>query len=120
MFKQGLLKQYASTISVFARIMDVALILLIGLFAYSLHVDEWPLGTHYIGMFVRAALLVLLIFPFFGIYRSWRGRSLAHEMRQCTLAWGSVLACLILLTFVTKTSANYSRLWFGLWARPCD
>ena len=116
MFKQGFLKQYSSTISLFARVVDVILIVAIGLVVYAAYVQEWPMASHYPGMFVRAGLLVLLVFPLFGIYQSWRGGSLLHELRQCTLAWGVVLVALIMLAFLTKTGALYSRGWLGLWA----
>ena len=116
MFKQGILKQHSSTITLFARVVDVILIVAIGLVAYAAYVQEWPMASHYPGMFVRAGLLVLLVFPLFGIYQSWRGGSLFHELRQCTLAWGVVLVALIMLAFLTKTGALYSRGWLGLWA----
>ena len=116
MLKHGLLKQYSSTISLFARVMDAGLIVLIGLVVYLGYVNEWPMAPHYPGMFVRAGLLVLLVFPLFGIYQSWRGGSLIHELRQCSLAWGVVLVALIMLAFLTKTGALYSRVWLGLWA----
>jgi len=116
MFKGGFLKQHASTMSVVARVMDAVLVVAIGWFSYFLYVDQWPASVHYTGMMVRALLLVLLVFPMFGMYRSWRGVSLVEELRQCTFAWGTVLICLVLLAFMTKTSAAYSRVWFGLWA----
>jgi Undecaprenyl-phosphate glucose phosphotransferase len=116
MFKRGFLKQHSSTISLFARIMDAALIVLIGLITYAGYVDVWPMASHYPGMFVRAALLVLVVFPLFGIYQSWRGGSLIHELRQCSLAWALVLVALIMLSFLTKTGAQYSRMWLGFWA----
>ena len=116
MFKQGILKQHSSTITLFARIVDVILIVAIGLIVYAAYVRAWPMASHYPGMFVRAGLLVLLVFPLFGIYQSWRGGSLLHELRQCTLAWGVVLVALIMLAFLTKTGALYSRGWLGLWA----
>jgi putative colanic acid biosynthesis UDP-glucose lipid carrier transferase len=116
MFKRGFLKQNASAITLIARFVDVLLILAIGLIAYAGYVNQWPMEPQYPGMFVRAGLLVLLVFPLFGIYQSWRGGSLYDELRQCTLAWGVVLVALIMLMFVTKTGSLYSRMWLGLWA----
>ena len=116
MFKRGFFKQHASTFALFARIMDVALIVLIGVVVYADYVAEWPMSIHYSGIFVWTALLVLLVFPLFDIYQSWRGGSLIHELRQCSLAWGVVLMVVIILAFLTKTGDLYSRMWLGLWA----
>ena len=116
MFKRGFLKQHSSTITLFARIVDVLLIVAIGLIVYAAYVQAWPMASQYPGMFVRAGLLVLVVFPLFGIYQSWRGGSLLLELRQCTLAWGVVLVALIMLAFLTKSGALYSRGWLGLWA----
>ncbi len=116
MFRKGWLKQYSSAVSVVARIMDVILPMAAGLAVYALYVNVWPMEHHYHVIFVRAALLVLLLFPLFGLYRSWRGGNLLHEVWRITLAWGAVMVAVILLAFMTKTSAMYSRVWLGTWA----
>ena len=51
-----------------------------------------------------------------GLYRSWRGGDLFREIRNLTVAWGGVVVSLIILAFMTKDSAIFSRVWIGSWA----
>ena len=111
MFGGGILKQYSSSFTLLARLADAVVSVLVGVVAYSWYLTIWPMGSQYTTLMVLAALLVMLIFPLFGLYQSWRGRGVFHEVRQCTLAWGSVVISLIIITFLTKTSAEYSRVW---------
>jgi putative colanic acid biosynthesis UDP-glucose lipid carrier transferase len=58
----------------------------------------------------------VFIFSLSGIYESWRGRSLFQQVKVLTLSWFSVVTLLILLAFLTKTSAVFSRQWMVAWA----
>lgn len=109
-------KDHSTIFSGVVRCGDVFFTLIAGLGAYVLHLGWWPVPNTYQIAFVLAELLVLLLFPAFGLYRSWRGGGLAAEIRRITVAWISVLIVLIVLSFVTKTSVWYSRGWIGLWA----
>jgi putative colanic acid biosynthesis UDP-glucose lipid carrier transferase len=60
-----------------------------------------------------------LIFPISGIYASYRQRSLFTLARRVTLGWFSVLTVLLILSFASKTSANFSRVDTSLWAFSC-
>ena len=84
-------------------------------------VSGWAAGLIYLELpgyklgLVLAALLCLVLFPPFGMYRAWRGASLSEEIRTITLAWTTTLVILTFLAFVTKTGADFSRGWFLLW-----
>jgi putative colanic acid biosynthesis UDP-glucose lipid carrier transferase len=62
-----------------------------------------------------ALLLVTWTFPRFGLYHPWRGASIVEEIRRVSLAWGATFLVLATLAVITKTAADYSRIWFGLW-----
>lgn len=84
-------------------------------------VSGWVAGLIYLELpgyklgLVLAALLCLVLFPPFGMYRAWRGASLGEEIQTITLAWATTLVILTFLAFVTKTGADFSRGWFLLW-----
>ncbi|HET7301248.1 MAG TPA: undecaprenyl-phosphate glucose phosphotransferase [Oleiagrimonas sp.] len=69
----------------------------------------------YLTAAVLGVLLTLLIFPFAGVYRSWRGLGLAMEVARVCLAWSMVMAALLALSWVLKSSGDYSRLWVVSW-----
>src|SRR6185437_6137086 len=52
----------------------------------------------------------------FKLYGSWRGEKLTTEIAQVWLAWTAVLLVTLAFGWVFKATADYSRLWFGLWA----
>jgi putative colanic acid biosynthesis UDP-glucose lipid carrier transferase len=112
---RGLLKEYASVWEGVLRMSDATAAALSGSAAAWLYVG--PLHDHagyLIGMIV-AVLLVLVAFPAFGVYRTWRGGSIALELRSLTLAWAAVLAALAVLAFLTKRGTEFSRAWFLIW-----
>jgi hypothetical protein len=94
---------------VFARLLDVALIIL-GAVAASLRGLG---GTQRVAVdwtFVAVAVAsALLLFPVFGVYRSWRGRSKLRLAGQISLAWIVAQACAVALLFALHQIAPVSR-----------
>jgi putative colanic acid biosynthesis UDP-glucose lipid carrier transferase len=113
---RGLLKEYGSLWETVLRGTDAAAAGATALIAAWLYVG--PLHdraeSYSIGMLI-AVLLVLIVFPAFGVYRTWRGGSIALELREVTLAWTSVLATLAVLAFLAKRGTDFSRAWFLIW-----
>ena len=111
-------KNYFSVVSFVVRSMDAVIVLLSGVLAYVLKFpfSELSMPVHYSVVIFLGSLLTLLIFPFFGVYYSWRGRSLFQLFGQLFLAWGVVLLSIVVLVFSVKMSERYSRLWFAEWA----
>lgn len=103
--------------------MDWLAIYMSGIFAYyAVGLDEFfaSLGTYsmpiaYTYVLAIAVLLAIAIFPFFPLYRTWRGGSIYQEIKFIFLGW--LLTAFLLATFalMTKTGAVYSRLWAGVW-----
>jgi putative colanic acid biosynthesis UDP-glucose lipid carrier transferase len=60
--------------------------------------------------------LTALILPTAGLYSSFRSRSLFALALRVSRSWLLVLGSLLLLIFVTRTGASFSRLDSSLWA----
>ncbi|MGX7005117.1 hypothetical protein [Caballeronia sp. KNU42] len=96
---------------VLARLLDVTLIVL-GAVAASIcrsahglrAVDDW----NFVAFSVACALF---LFPLFGVYRSWRGRSKLRLAGHISVAWLVTQACAVALMFALH--------WSGLCRPRC-
>ena len=110
---EGFLRPYQSRISLFQRLLDA------GWICFAL----WIPHRLYIGASadynVVLAALSVVCFYFFaasrGLYASWRVGGLADEITDLLIAWGEVVVVLVMLAFITKTSANLSRIAVMAW-----
>jgi putative colanic acid biosynthesis UDP-glucose lipid carrier transferase len=111
-----LLKENAGTLEWVFRLLDPLLVTLVAWVVYRLYLDDWSMPENYWYALFTTGLLVLIVFPFFRIYRAFRGASLWTEMQSLVSAWGAVAVILIVLFFSTKTGASFSRVWMAAWA----
>jgi len=103
--------------SVLARIIDVAAIAGGALIAAALrHAKIVPLSDAQTIALAFNCLLAVWMFPAFGIYQSWRGKSLYDLFTRLCLAWIAVEAAGILLSFSVHRADVLSRLWLAWWA----
>jgi putative colanic acid biosysnthesis UDP-glucose lipid carrier transferase len=58
-------------------------------------------------------VLVLLLFPVFGIYETWRGKSLPTMLARVAAAWLVVVVSGLMLVFTLHRAETISRLWFA-------
>ncbi|HFC53535.1 MAG TPA: undecaprenyl-phosphate glucose phosphotransferase, partial [Gammaproteobacteria bacterium] len=116
MLPSGLLKQHSSTLTTITRLADVVAVALSGHLAFGLRFGEWELFPHYQVALLLAALLTAVVFPRFGMYHSWRGKSRLNQLHRITISWLTILLLLIVIAFLTKTSATFSRQWAMIWA----
>ena len=97
--------------------MDALLITLCGLASFRWHFgshEQAPMLARY-SLLVLAAIVMMLGFSRH-IHRSWRGNRLTDMLKPVLLSWFYSLAIIIAWLFLSKTSTNVSRLWFGTWA----
>jgi len=112
---RGVLKEYASMWELVLRTADAAVVALSGLLAAWIYLGALPEQSSYPLGIVLAILLTVIVFPTSGLYRTWRGASVLVEVREVTLAWGTVLAALAVIAFLTKRGPEFSRGWFLIW-----
>lgn len=100
-----------------AMALDVLIISGCGLLTYL-----WYHGTADQGhvplaykLVVVAASLLLLGFSS-SLYRSWRVNELGAILRSVVIAWSCTLLIILVWLFFTKTSSDFSRVWFVGWS----
>lgn len=113
-----LLKDHGSLISAATRTLDALAVVVSAVLAYAFRfgISGFPMPKSYIAVVAIAALLTLVMFPSFAVYRSWRGRSMYKLLSRLAVAWGTVLIVLVSMLFLFKAGADYSRAWFIYWA----
>ncbi|MEZ5567536.1 MAG: undecaprenyl-phosphate glucose phosphotransferase [Halioglobus sp.] len=99
----------------FAPLVDALLITLCGWLAYYTRWDTWSVPPDYLSVLVLGIGLVLVIFPLTGAYRSWNGRLHWRYAGNALPGLFAVTVLLMIAGTLTKTSAEFSRLWMGYW-----
>ena len=82
-------------------------------FIASFHEPGTGLAGYY--ALVSVAALVFALLPA-QVYRSWRGAELPTILAGVAGRWLGLLALILLWLFLFKSSDDYSRIWFTLWA----
>ena len=108
--------------SKYGALMDVALHLVDLCIASGASLISWWLRfgnvaiphQYKFGIFV-VLLLTLIVFQASGIYRSWRGEEFPAEIVRVWATWCLVFAIFVMLLWMFKSTAQYSRLWLGTW-----
>jgi len=97
------------------RVFDVVLVVGGAVAAFQVrfqNVAESRLDAAFIAF---AAAFALVLLPEFGIYQSWRGRSMLRLSGQLSLAWLVVQGCGLALMFALHRTDLISRLWLAYW-----
>jgi Undecaprenyl-phosphate glucose phosphotransferase len=110
-----MLREHESVLAIATRFFDLGVVVLAGWGAHRFYLRSWGLSDSYEIALLLGALLSALIFPWFGVYRAWRGVSLLEEIRRITLAWLVVVVALVLVSYFAKVGATYSRVWGAGW-----
>lgn len=116
MTSRSLLKENSGLLELIQRFMDPLLVIASGAALYAVQFGNLGLPRNYVFVLGGGFLLCLAVFPFFKIYRPYRGASLWAETQTLASAWTVVFAGLVMALFATKTSTDFSRLWIGQWA----
>jgi putative colanic acid biosynthesis UDP-glucose lipid carrier transferase len=114
--ERGLLRTYESALALTQRLADAGWVVLAQYAACWLYPQAWNQRN------TVAALVAVIAFHFVaevnGLYRSWRGAPLKHEIFQAISTWAIAAPAILFVAFITKTSTDYSRfittVWFGL------
>ena len=98
-----------------ARLVDVVLIVAGAVLASHVRFEDM-VQSRLDGAFITFSVaFALAAFPVFGLYESWRGRSMLRLIGLVSLAWLVVQACGLVLMFSLHRTDFISRLWFAYW-----
>lgn len=97
-----------------ARFLDALFVIAGGLIAHWLRFST-PIALSDTERLLIAfnCVLVLLMFPGFGVYEPWRGKALPAMLLRVAAAWLVVVATALVLAFTLHRMDAVSRLWFG-------
>jgi putative colanic acid biosynthesis UDP-glucose lipid carrier transferase len=97
-----------------ARFLDVLFVIAGGLLAHSMRFAT-PITLSDTERLLIAfnCVLLLLLFPGFGVYETWRGKSLPSMLARVAAAWMVVVFTALVLAFTLHRMDAVSRLWFG-------
>jgi len=123
MIKKGSLKGHANVLNLVVRLLDLLLVLACSVLSYYFSnayetytaIGIYGVPEHYLKVAFLGVVFAALLFPLFNIYRVWRGTSTLTEIKYLTMAWLMVGLLLAGLAFATKSGADFSRSWMGLW-----
>jgi putative colanic acid biosynthesis UDP-glucose lipid carrier transferase len=110
----GRLRLHGSDVSRLQRLLDPLGVML--LFLLFLGREAWNDSLLPLQPWLWLLVSSLLFLPISGIYASYRQRSLFTLARRVTRGWLLVLTAMLLLTYATKTTANFSRVDTSFWA----
>lgn len=105
----------ADNLSIISQALDSLGISALGLAIYCAYTRTLSIPSEYVSILIINTLLILTIFPNFGLYYSWRGRNKWQRNASVGSAWLTVLTTLVVLSFAMKNSAVFSRFWFFTW-----
>jgi putative colanic acid biosynthesis UDP-glucose lipid carrier transferase len=111
----GVLKTYAPLFEWPVRIVDPLIVVLTGAAAYRLYLDAWPPPEHYLFALVGMSMLCSLVFVLLGLYAPQRGVTVFEEVRRLVNAWLLLAAAWFALLFLSKSGAEFSRVWSVYW-----
>jgi len=113
-------------LSYVAWALDIGILSVLAWLVFNLHPESpsgpqllslQPLPLTYATVLASATLFLGLFSD--SLYRSWRVNDLSSMLKSVATVWGSVIVLLMLGLFITKTSADISRVWFTVWALSC-
>lgn len=113
-------------LSYVAWALDIGILSVLAWLVFNLHPESppapptlslQPLPLTYATVLASASLFLGLFSD--SLYRSWRVNDLSSMLKSVATVWGSVIVLLMLGLFITKTSADISRVWFTVWALSC-
>jgi len=110
---QGIFNQYRWLISRIQWFLDGAIVVLILIFFCWLY--NLPFENQYPVLGGISLILTVLVFHGAQLYRPWRGVGFMRLVRRVFSAWTMVLAILLAIGFVTKTSFIFSRYVLLFW-----
>lgn len=109
----GPLMSHTAAISGAQRVSDGCLIALTYWLVERLRPQAW--NVYNTLALLLAVVIFLLIGEANGLYRSWRGVALRHELQHMVTTWVLATPVLLFAAFLTETSEEFSRIGTVVW-----
>jgi putative colanic acid biosynthesis UDP-glucose lipid carrier transferase len=114
---QDLIQKNAARLEWSIRLIDITVIGLSGKLAgfirFSASLDT--AGPIHLVLLYFCSILAFMLFSQFGMYKSWRGRSIPAMYGHLASIWGLVLLCGLVFSFLINRVGELSRLWLFYW-----
>jgi putative colanic acid biosynthesis UDP-glucose lipid carrier transferase len=111
---RGTIRPYQTEVDVASRLVDMFWISATLWIACTLFGESWQ--TYHSLASAAATIAFYLFGEASGLYRPQRGEPVREEITRLATVWMAVVTVLLLLAFLTKTSATFSRKMMGVWA----
>lgn len=98
------------------RLADALGVIIAGILAFVAREGSFPVDTSYVAALGLCTLLTINFMGLADLYSLRTLRSPAGQVGRIVGAWVVVLMALLAFGFFTKTSHEFSRIWFLLWA----
>lgn len=115
MLPKGLLKEYSALLSMMIRGVDMATVFVAGMVSYWLKFNGESITPSYLSAIFLGLFLTPMVFTFFQIYASVRGKGYFNHFINLLQAISALAMVLAGCAFLTKSGEAYSRIWFALW-----
>ena len=112
---KALLKDHFRFVGIILRLLDLSVLLISCLLSFLVYFNHLNPASNYIHLLLIVLFFSVPLFPYFPLYRTWRGESLFDEVKAYFFALSMLFLSTALLLFLLKEGSQYSRLWFVLW-----
>lgn len=104
-----------SLIATLAPLVDGLLVAGTGWLAFFIRWGKWNVSLDYGSVLILGTGLAFILLPAMGAYRSWRGDIHWRDTGKVLPGLFAVAALLAIAGTLTKTNAEFSRLWMAYW-----
>ncbi len=112
---RSLLKDNAPLLASLMRLLDPLLLIGAGLVVYRIYLGSWDPPDRYIVAMLGMGAMCALLFPVIGLYAPQRGVTVFEEIRRLVNATLLLVAIWFTFLFLSKSGADFSRLWSMYW-----
>lgn len=115
--KPGLFREYAGAIATVMWLLDLMLPVITFYVSFEIYLraEFGNIPLRYNLALLPVILAAAIVFPRLSLGRGWRGQSLLSEAKAVTFSLVAVFGILAVFAAATKTTAEFSRVWFALW-----
>jgi putative colanic acid biosynthesis UDP-glucose lipid carrier transferase len=112
---KALLKDHFRFVGIILRLLDLSVLLISCILSFLVYFNHLNPASNYIHLLLIVLFFSVPLFPYFPLYRTWRGESLFDEVKAYFFALSMLFLSTALLLFLLKEGSQYSRLWFVFW-----